>query len=131
MHLSIRPQNGAVRINNNRRIVIQSRRPLFKQRNNQNNPQLLGHRLHLLRLRTRYRLRKFEILLFLSLTEILRGKHLLQADDLRTPSGRFSNQLFRSGDVSRHRRPASHLDESDLEPAIFLNFSDRHSYVVY
>jgi len=113
VHLPIDPAERTVRIEDDRGIVIKSRRSPLKQRRDKDDAEtssafgeesgrLAGNRL-----------REVEQGGVFSLTEVARSEELLQADDLCAASYGFFNLLDSPVEIVAEVLPASHLNESD------------------
>ena len=94
VHLAILAEIGAVGVDDRRCVVVNARRAPLEKRSNDHDVELLRQRLQLLSRRPGNRLGKIEIFVILNLAEIHRAKELLQAYDLRTPTGGLSNAAF-------------------------------------
>ncbi len=97
MHLAIDSAQRAVRIENDRRVVINPRRAFLEKRCHQNDFVLTRGGGEFLCTRTRNRLGKIEERSILTLTEILRLKKLRQTHDVRAAFGRVRNAIERLG----------------------------------
>src|SRR5262245_4074262 len=112
VHLPIDAEKRAVRVDYRGRISIDARGLTFEERDNDDDLQLPGNRLHPLGRRPGNRLRQVEPVTVLRLAEVLRIEQFFQTDDLRPAAGGVAHEPLGTDDVGRDVLGRMILDEA-------------------
>ena len=122
VHFPVHPDQFTIRVQNRRRVVIQTLRALLKERSHNRDLQFFRNRTESLRRWAWDRLRQVEKLRIFFTAEILASEKLGQANDFRTLRRRFPNALDRSVQIAIRIGRAGHLHQSHHQTAITVCF---------
>ena len=113
MHLPIHAEEAPIRIDDGRRVAIDAGGLALEERDDEDDRELLGQRLHRIGCRPRNGLREIEPLARLDLAEIRRVEELFQADDLGTAPRGVTDQALGPRNVASGIGVGVILDEPD------------------
>src|SRR5579883_115224 len=114
VHLAVQAADASIFLQNDRGIVVQSRRAALKEGSNNDNFLLASNGAKPFGAGAGNGFGQIEEIMVLALTEILGAEKLRQADDICAHAGGFADALHSFVEVRVRVRRAGHLHESDF-----------------